>query len=234
MNKDTFEFFRGAITGISQVIVGHPFDTYKAWKQTNSPLLKNIQYRKLYNGVFPPLLANGFLNSIFFGLTNNFYNQTGNWYISGAGAGLIGAVIANPFDVWKINKQTETKIPRHNSLFVSSMKIAMRGIIYSMARESTAMAAYFGIYHHIDDNYSVHPALNGAFTGIASWVITYPIDVIKTRIQADYSMTLGEALSLKNYWRGLNFVVLRAGIVNGLSFWVYSNLTYNSFYYDNF
>lgn len=58
----------------------------------------------------------------------------------------------------------------------------------------------------------------GAFAGLSYWTISYPFDVIKTKIQAGES----KATILKNLprtaYRGFSVIALRSVIVNGFSF----------------
>ena len=56
--------------------------------------------------------------------------------------------------------------------------------------------------------------ISGGIAGILSWLIPYPIDTIKSRIQIGYS--LKKSIKLGNYYKGLNFCLLRAFLVNGI------------------
>ena len=224
MNQDIIEILRGAAAGLTQVIVGHPFDTYKVWRQSGYDLSYGIPYTRLYNGVAAPLVGNTVINSVFFGLSHFLHEHTGNWLISGAIAGTAGSFISNPFDVWKINRQLHKKETK-NTVRQNLLRFPMyRGLQYSMLREGPAMALYFYVYHKLRDNYNFHPGLAGAMTGVTGWIVTYPVDVVKTRIQASSTMTLKQALAMGNFWHGLNTVIVRAFIVNGTSFWVYNKL----------
>ncbi len=71
-------------------------------------------------------------------------------------------------------------------------------------------------------------SLAGAFAGVASWVVVYPLDVVKTAVQAqnpqkgERTSTREMALRLYRdggvgrFYRGLGFTVLRAGPVAGV------------------
>lgn len=70
----------------------------------------------------------------------------------------------------------------------------------------------------------------GGLAGVASWICCYPLDVIKTRIQAMSGTYSGIAdcfrRSVKEegynvLWRGLGTAVARAFIVNGAIFTAY-------------
>ena len=69
-----------------------------------------------------------------------------------------------------------------------------RGIGSTMAREGLALAVYFSFYQKIQSlvpnaNQYVLSLVVGGFAGLASWWITYPLDLIKTNIQVDLKTT---------------------------------------------
>jgi len=63
--------------------------------------------------------------------------------------------------------------------------------------------------------------ISGAITGLSTWLFTYPLDVVKTRMMVDYSLTYRKAVAKGALWNGLGIVLLRALLVNGSSFWLY-------------
>ncbi|XP_068241590.1 mitochondrial basic amino acids transporter [Palaemon carinicauda] len=67
-----------------------------------------------------------------------------------------------------------------------------RGQLITLVRDVPALSTYFFTYEYLaqkwsSDGYVSAPAVLGAggMAGIASWVLTYPIDVVKSRLQAD-------------------------------------------------
>lgn len=72
MNQDLIELSKGALVGATQVLIGHPLDTLKVWHQTRSTP-KIITPIKLYRGITPPLMINGMVHSIFFGVSHKAY-----------------------------------------------------------------------------------------------------------------------------------------------------------------
>ena len=77
------------------------------------------------------------------------------------------------------------------------MKSTMRGFYLTMIREVPAVTTYFVSFEFIcnsmrssRDQCSVIDLLTaGGAAGCLSWLITYPIDVVKTRYQIDNSYT---------------------------------------------
>ena len=215
MIKSNNEIINGFIVGTAQVLSGHPLDTLKSnmqkYKKINWGFFKRSP-KQLYRGVTYPLLGNGFINATFFGLNKYFYTKYYNYYLSGALAGFTTCVITNPIDLYKIRKQVGKKnIYRINPF---------RGYISTTTRESIAMSIYFGTYHSLIDK-QWNPFVAGSLTGAMTWLITYPIDVIKTRMQSDSKITHYQAFKQQNLWKGLNICLLRAFIVNGIAFGIY-------------
>ena len=67
-----------------------------------------------------------------------------------------------------------------------------------------------------------HPLISGGVAGALSWLFTYPIDTVKTRVQSNISIK--KAIMLKNYWNGISIALSRAFIVNGVGFYVAENV----------
>uniref|UniRef100_A0A1B6LR99 Mitochondrial carrier protein n=1 Tax=Graphocephala atropunctata TaxID=36148 RepID=A0A1B6LR99_9HEMI len=83
------DFVAGWGSGICGLVVGHPFDTIKVWKQTlpetsNSTrvmitLLKHEGFRGLFKGMMFPLLTAGALNALYFGVYGNMMRELQMW-----------------------------------------------------------------------------------------------------------------------------------------------------------
>jgi len=78
-----------------------------------------------------------------------------------------------------------------------------------------------------------HSLLCGAAAGYMYWLPTYPIDVIKSRIQADSletpqnkgivdaAMKVWRSSGVRGFFRGIAPCILRAGPANGATFAAY-------------
>lgn len=125
-----------------------------------------------------------------------------------------------------------------------------KGLELTIMREVPAFAAYFGSYEYItreivrwrgngttfDDLSPWLLCLAGGVSGINAWVVTYPIDVIKSRVQVDgmfgkraYSSfmdclykSLKEPEAYFVLWKGLNSTLIRGFVVNAATFPTYS------------
>jgi solute carrier family 25 (mitochondrial carnitine/acylcarnitine transporter), member 20/29 len=204
-------FLAGLISGTSQVISGHPFDTLKVNLQNNNLKHFNLNYKNLYKGISYPLITNSLLVSIQFGVYNKFKNNGYNEIISSGSAGLVTGIISSPLDRFKIKRQLLS-----NEIYNKPFK----GVHLTIYREVPANIIYFNTYKFMRDN-QFNILVSGGTAGILSWLFTYPIDVIKTRIQSDKYSSIKDAINKKNLYNGLSPCLVRALIVNSIGFYVY-------------
>lgn len=199
------EFIAGLFSGITQVIVGHPLDTIKVNKQNNIKINS-----RLYQGITYPLIS----NSLIVGLQFDLYYRY-NAIIDG----IITSMILTPLDYYKINKQNNNNIS-----FSKMIKNMPKSYPITCLRESLALSIYFGGYDMMrKKNYN--PLVAGGLAGVASWLFTFPIDTIKTRIQSGSNFK--QALKERNFWKGINITLGRALIVNSLGFYVAEHIKKN-------
>ena len=204
------EFFYGIIVGITQTYIGHPFDTIKTIYQNNKKP-ENFKIKNLYRGATYPLISITITNGIQFYSNDFFYNYFNNHFYSGFLSGIVSAPIINLFDIYKIKKQLN--IPIHNIY-----KNPFLGFYPTIIRESFATSIYFGTYFYMREKYNINPFLSGGTAGVLCWGLTYPVDVIKTRIQSETHKTWKSAIKKGNLWSGLGICLFRSIIVNGSSF----------------
>ena len=125
-----------------------------------------------------------------------------------------------------------------------------RGMLTTVIRDTPAFGCYFMTYEALttgavlkvleinkEGNYTMPDImkmlLSGGMSGMASWAVTYPVDVIKSRIQADHRRSDGKykynglwaagKLMSRNegrwvFFTGLNSSLLRAFPVNAATF----------------
>lgn len=185
-------FIGGFISGILQSIIGHPLDTIKVIKQSN----KVIRYHQLFNGLLPVMLSNSIITGI------QFYSyQNYNPIL----LGLNSALLITPIDYYKTQKQIFGKY-----------KVELpKGFGITFAREFIALNFYFRTYDFLEKKVGVFIA--GGLAGSSSWLMSYSIDTIKTRVQT--GKTYQEAIYMKKYHNGLSFCLLRGFIINAIGFY---------------
>lgn len=214
----------------------------------------------LYKGIGSPMMGLAFINAIVFGVQGNSMRMLGtdtplNHFLSGAAAGTIQCVICCPMELAKTRMQiqgTGEKTQSSKKLYRNSLDCLIhiyrtegirgmnRGMLTTIVRETPGFGIYFLTYDTLtrslgcepDDIYIIPKLLiAGGLSGITSWISTYPVDVIKSRLQADgeggtnkYS---GIVDCVHQSWRregwrvftrGLTSTLLRAFPVNATTF----------------
>ncbi|RKP14577.1 mitochondrial carrier domain-containing protein [Piptocephalis cylindrospora] len=116
-----------------------------------------------------------------------------------------------------------------------------RGIAITLIRDTPSFAAYFGAYEGLkmmmaarkkgDDLGALELLTAGGFAGIAAWLVCFPQDVIKSRMQSDssYRTTLECVRSLvrqngsnvRSYFKGFGPTMARAFPGNAATFLAY-------------
>ena len=196
----------GASIGAVQVAIGHPLDTAKTLVQ-NGQSFKTLNPKQFYRGWAWPIAASVAFNAVAFPVYHKALQQMSSPYAAGLLSGLAVAPIEYGFGVGKIRQQTKTQLPWHG-----------RGFTMATIRTSLAMSVYFGVYEDLKS--TTGPFLAGAGAGIANWTLTYPFDVIATR-QIASRITIREALAMGQLTRGYVPCIIRAILVNSVSFKMY-------------
>ena len=132
------DFLSSIVASMTQVAVGHPFDTIKILLQNKLPAFR-LHPKDYYRGSKFPLVSAAILNSILFPI----YERTTPYTNSPALSGFIGGLIVSPiiycFDVGKIKQQTGQSIQLKDIIHT-------KGKTMTTLRESIAFATYFGSY----------------------------------------------------------------------------------------
>jgi len=174
--------------------------------------------------VTPPLLGIAFQNAILFGLQGyyrRFVDETVRGeLIAGALTGASQAIITAPIEIAKIKlqiqgtgcaqqKDRKYKGPIQTLLQIrkeSGLTGCFRGLLGVFFRDVPGTAVYFGSFAFlnqlvipeggdINSLSAITVLFTGGFAGMLSWAAFYPIDVVKTRIQAEGMKPQGRYLS---------------------------------------
>lgn len=222
MNIDN-EFFKGTIVGITQTIFGHPLDTIKT-KQQNKMRISNETIRSLYKGFQYQLFTYTFYNSLLFGIYSNCKKNGFTTFQSGFISGGIISVAINPFELYKIQEQVSRKRKKNVFETLNYFKMnPMRGIHYTFLRESFSTGLYFSTYYTML-NKDFNAFISGGIAGVSSWFFTYPFDTCKTKYQINPTLSFSTILKQGGLYNGISSCLIRAFIVNGISFYVYELL----------
>ena len=153
--------------------------------------------------------------------------------VSGAIAGFAQSILLSPIELVKINMQLPNS--QHRSTYACALgllkdKRIMRGTGLTIARDVPAIAIYFLSFEFLCNKYSrggcrdhlsvLDLMMAGGTAGCLSWLFTYPIDVVKTRYQADmgyrsaldcFKRTLSSEGHM-GFWRGLTPTLIQVDI----------------------
>ena len=153
----------------------------------------------MYKGVSYPLLTNSMVSSLNFGIFNYFKaNRHYNTFVSGGLSGVVTGFVLCPIEYYKIRSQLN--LPKMNKIFT--------GVDICLMREIPAYALYFQSYEKLR-SYEISIMNAGGIAGMISWIVTYPIDVIKTRIQSGNSECIQSAIKKGKLYRGMSISLLR-------------------------
>ncbi|KAM3380271.1 mitochondrial arginine transporter BAC2 [Capsicum galapagoense] len=180
--------------------------------------------------------------------------------LSGTAAGAIQSLIMSPVELVKIQLQLQNKTKQCNNpstilkgpidvtrrIFRQEGWIGIyRGLTVTVLRDSHSHGLYFWVYEYTKEQ--LHPGcrknghesfqtmlLAGGLAGTVSWISCYPIDVVKTRLQAQSESKSSkyrciadcfrQSVRKEGYnvlWRGMGTTVGRAFITNGVIFTAY-------------
>ncbi|XP_063079461.1 mitochondrial basic amino acids transporter [Engraulis encrasicolus] len=223
-------------------------------------IIKQESMTGLYKGVGSPMMGLTFINAIVFGVQGNTMRLLGqdtplNQFAAGAAAGAIQCVICCPMELAKTRMQmqgTGEKKKSARKVYKNSLDCLRRiyaregvrgvnrGMVTTLVRETPGFGVYFLAYDVLtrqigcepDDPYMIPKLLFcGGMSGICSWISTYPVDVIKSRLQADgvggvyrYSSIMDcirQSVAREGWMvftRGLTSTLLRAFPVNAATF----------------
>ena len=187
--------------------------------------------------------------------------QVSDYFAAGALTGLAVSLVESPIDLFKTQLQTAvfTPKPRFTSLpqavavivEVGGLRGLYQGLGPTVTRNAFAVASYFGCYEvarralaarrgvGVESLSTGEVLLAGASGGFAYWLGTYPIDCIKSAMQADAierseRRYRGMAETARGMWKeggagrffkGLTPCLLRAAPANAVCFLLYERVS---------
>lgn len=259
------DFIAGLVGGLSGLVVGYPFDTIKALMQTKEAhnsivnsariLITQTKSAGFFRGLTLPLITYGPVTSMGFGVYGNtlkFLQENNqiinssvvNMFLAGSFSGFILTPIKNPFEVIRIQLQTncksEIKGPQKCIEEIYKKK-GVRGFYSGLGALTLRDSVSFGIYFCVFDffrskglqfggNSFFVDLLSGGVAGSISWFTILPLDIIKTRLQANRNertsflhefAIIYRNVGIRGFYKGLSAVILRAFLVNSLTLCFY-------------
>lgn len=260
------ELFAGNLAGWSAVSTGMPLDLLKTKLQLNKNLSLDYFrhelahhggfFRTFYRGASSIYLFIGVATAIEFTVFETIYDLMSNLKIpkeaqlmaSGFMAGVGTSMIYTPIEFAKIQTQIDPNAKKMGSAHrmlhmlrtdkLAGLKKIYTGLPFSMLKESTGVALYFGGFHVCmmnvfgekdRENASLWSQMGSAFTaGLIYNLWGYPIDTIKTNVQSGKatlkSLIKDRFWSQKSYKQGMVICVCRGIVVDGTNLTVYERL----------
>ncbi|EKG04801.1 mitochondrial carrier protein, putative [Trypanosoma cruzi] len=166
-------------------------------------------------------------------------------FIASTGGGVAHATIMNPFELVKIRLQTEHLFPHRRYLGTvhcvrrlyenGGIKYFFKGFSATLIRDIPGAGVYLFSYSSLiqllgrEKNYSIpHILIAGGCAGLAQWIVIFPLDTIKTRMQvAKQGEMLGwtrcarqlyKIHGFTGLYRGMAPALVRAFAANGAAF----------------
>lgn len=221
--------------------------------------------RGLYRGMSSPMAGVAAINATVFGVYGSVQrhspnpNSYGTHFLAGSAAGLIQSLICAPVELAKTRLQLQSNVTGAkifkgplqllNNIYRSGgIRGVFKGVTITALRDIPGYSLYFVSYEYVirakSDPGLLYTSFAGGMAGIFSWLFTFPIDVIKSRLQAD-GMTNRKPnyngivdcvrKSYQNegrrvFFRGCSATLLRAFPMNAVCFVVVANTLK---YFDN-
>jgi len=197
---------------------------YTGTFQCFARIVREEGFRSLYRGMSSPLAGVAAMNALSFGVYGNVIRRMDNpdsvaaITTAGVSAGFVAAFVCSPMELVKTQMQVRgdgkgpfaviSEIAKSKPLGIRGLG---KGLAITIAREVPACGVYFSSYEllvSLQKDNSAWVFCAGGFSGMLSWVVTYPQDVIKSRIQAD---KIGQGAKYKSYMHCLNHSIQTEG-----------------------
>ncbi|XP_055634825.1 mitochondrial basic amino acids transporter [Toxorhynchites rutilus septentrionalis] len=187
----------------------------------------------LYRGMSSPMAGVAAVNAIVFGIYGNVQRKMSDpeslysHFLAGNAAGLAQSFICSPMELVKTRMQLQENLPGEATKFKGPLQCTrhiwraegfrgiFRGLGITAARDMPGFSSYFVSYELMVRSVS-NPSpfvilMAGGLAGTISWLLTFPIDVIKSRLQAD-------GMTGKPKYNGIVDCLRRSHAEEGLSF----------------
>jgi solute carrier family 25 carnitine/acylcarnitine transporter 20/29 len=247
------------VAGGTTILLTQPFDVIKTRLQISSPktraassaysIITTEGIHALWKGTLPSFVALMPYNFAF-----TFYeifkrslatqvsmSPNALMFLSGSLTGVVNAVLVTPLDRIRVMQQANTTGHTRSARAVYR-EVGMRGLYKgfnaSLLEEALGSGLYYLVFDHAlssqVSNFKLMTA--GGFAGVAYWAAVFPIDCIKTRMQADclktpqYSSALDclrqtvRSDGVLALYRGFMPVILRTMPANAIFIVLYGNL----------
>jgi solute carrier family 25 carnitine/acylcarnitine transporter 20/29 len=247
LHEGITSLFSGVAYGATSVLVGHPFDTIKTKMQADAnfknlntlqtilKINRNTGWRGFYAGSFPPLIGSALFRSVQFASysttyayfreedhflrQNKLFGVEARVFVGGIVSGTCRALIESPLDLVKTRGQTTTV------KWTFPTSDIFRGFSATLTRNILLMTTFFAIIDKLAD---MDPFMRGGLATTAAWTCVWPLDVVKSNMQAStgsssrsLSSVIRSVIGSGNMFRGYTAGITRSFVANGASLKAY-------------
>lgn len=247
-------FACGSVSGLTAILIGHPLDTLKTRMQASQSasllgtLRSTVQtggIRSLYRGMVPPLIGTSALRSVQFGVyassmdmvrrlaSVDAHSPVPLWTnaLCGGIAGTCRSIIETPLELAKVRRQTGG---------TWAVRSLYTGFTPNTLRAALLLGSFFTLVEASKPlRKDLPPLVNGFVTGsvcaTVAWWICFPLDVVKSQIQAETSTpssSKGPSLyhrmqhiyrlhGIRGFFRGIVAGSVRSMVGNGFAMAAY-------------
>lgn len=245
----------GILGGSMGILVTHPIDTVRVrvilQRKSFASIAKEIFAKSgilgFFSGVIPPVTIRG----LAFG-TNRFFFAKGKEmsdipFIQGCIAGLPNAIIECPMHFLKIrsqildgqkrNPETLTFYIKHSYKIIrhEGIRAYFRGFLCNLVVMCPGFGLFYLAYEPLKTNFGISPFFASILAVPITWVPVYPLEVLRSHIQTDLSLTYPAAMrklfqpfSLQKCFPGitttLNRAILRFAVAMSVTEWLEQRL----------
>lgn len=206
---------------------------YKGTLDCFRKIIAKESVRGLYRGMSSPMAGVAAVNAIVFGVYGNVQRHAANpdslysHFLAGSAAGLAQSLICSPMELIKTRLQLQENLPKGAFKYKGPMDCSrhiwktegyrglFRGLGITAARDMPGFSSYFVAYELMVRSVA-NPSpfvilMAGGLAGTISWLFTFPIDVVKSRLQAD-------GMSGKPLYNGIVDCLRKSHAEEGLAF----------------
>ena len=182
-------FFHGLLASLSTDLLLHPLDNLKCIAQTRglNRGLSGVGFsvRGIYRGLPAVALAGAPANGVFFSVYETCKDSLGEGRAAGVGSFAASLVYA-PMETVKESAFVDS-VSTRKALIQNRSKL-YRGWLLSNLTWIPYLSLYYTMYERLKGSNSPNLAASSSVgAGIFAAFVTYPIDVVKTRVQSGFT-----------------------------------------------
>ncbi|KAI9565283.1 hypothetical protein GHT06_009068 [Daphnia sinensis] len=233
----------------------HP--TYRGTFHCLQTIVQQESVRGLFKGMSSPMASVAVINAMIFGVYGNVQRRLSepeslrSHALAGSVAGLVQSFVCSPMELVKTRIQIQEQVCTNGvQLYkgpvdcvrqiwqAEGVRGIFRGLNITIAREIPAFGLYFASYEAMTRRKdpskplgTFHMMMAGGAAGIVSWLFTYPIDFLKSRLQVDglagqrIYKGVGDCImktyqneGFHGFFRGMPTTLIRSFPVNAVTF----------------